>query len=89
MLSENPRYKNDSIAADRTYAVIAIEKADGTPMPDTSEDSYGKLEIFASLLIGGYDPAFYNIVSMSGNYADMTEDGILYRLLECDNVEIF
>lgn len=89
MLSEYPHYKNGSIAADRTYAVIAVEKANGAPMPDTSEDSYGELEIFASLLIGGYDPAFYNIASMSGNYTDMTEDGILYRLLECDNVEIF
>lgn len=89
MLSEYPHYKNGSIAADRTYAVIAVEKANGAPMPDTSEDNYGELEIFASLLIGGYDPAFYNIASMSGNYTDMTEDGILYRLLECDNVEIF
>ena len=58
-------------------------------MPDTMEDSYGELEFFASPLMGGYQPAFYNIASMSGNYADITEDGVLYRLLECDNVEIF
>ena len=26
---------------------------------------------------------------MSGNYTDMTEDGILYRLFECDSIEMF
>ncbi len=89
MLSEYPRYKNSSIAADRTYAVVAIENANGVPLPDTSDDSYGELEFFVSPLIGDYNPAVYNIASMSGNYTDMVQDGILYRLLECDNVEIF
>ena len=89
MLSEYSHYKNGSIVEDRTYAVVAIENTNGESMPDTSEDSYGKLEFFASPLIGDYNPAFYNIASMSGNYTDMVQDGILYRLLECDNVEIF
>ncbi len=80
---------NNNIPEDRTYAVVAIERADGTPMPDTAEESYGELELFASVLIGGYNPAAYNIAAMSGNYADVTEDGILYRLFECDTVEIF
>lgn len=88
-LSAHPYYNNGVIKADRTYAVVAIENEDGTPMPDTSEDGYGEQEFFVSPLIAGYHPAFYNIASMSGNYADMTEDGVLYRLLECDNVEIF
>lgn len=90
MLSEYPYYKEkESIAAERTYAVIAIENANGISMPDTSEDGYGELEFFASPLIGDYNPVVYNIASMFGNYTDMTKDGILYRLLECDNVEIF
>lgn len=79
----------DTVKTDRTYAVVAIEKADGTSMPNISEDRYGELEIFASPLISDYNPAIYNIASMSGNYADITKDGILYRLLECDNVEMF
>ena len=90
LLSDYPYYNaNGSIVADRTYAVVAIEKVDGTPMPDTSEEAYGELQFFVSPLIGDYNPAFYNIASMSGNYADIVEDGILYRLLECDNIEIF
>ncbi len=88
-LSEYPHYKNSSIAADRTYAVVAIENANGVPVPKPSEEGYGQLEFFVSPLIGDYNPAFYNIAGMSGNYTDMTEDGILYRLLECDNIEIF
>ncbi len=88
-LSAYPHEHNDSVSADRTYAVIAIEHRDGTPMPNPSEAAYAKLEFFASPLIGGYNPALYHIASMSGNYTDMTEDGILYRLVECDNVEIF
>lgn len=90
LLSDYPYYNaTDSIVADRTYAVVAIEMVDGTPMPDTSEEAYGELEFFVSPLIGDYNPAFYNIASMSGNYADIVEDGVLYRLLECDNVEMF
>ncbi len=89
MLSEYPHYKNGSIVADRTYAVVAIENANDVSVPDTSEDGYGRLEFFVSPLIGDYNPAFYNIAGMSGNYTDMVQDGILYRLLECDNVEIF
>ncbi len=90
LLSEYPHYHADgSIDADRTYAVVAIENTDGTPMPDTSEESYGELEFFASPLICGYNPAWVNIANMSGNFTDITEEGILYRLLECDSVEIF
>lgn len=90
MLSKYPHLdENKSIIADRTYAVVAIENDDGTPMPDTTEEAYAKLEFFASPLIADYNPASYNIASMSGNYSETVIDGILYRLLECDNVEIF
>ncbi len=77
------------VRADRTYAVVAIENADGTPLPDTFEESYGEREFFASPLMAGYEPAIYNIVSMGGSYTEISEEGILYRLLECDNVEMF
>jgi hypothetical protein len=30
-----------------------------------------------------------NIASMDGGYSDNVADGILYRIIECDNVEIF
>lgn len=88
-LSAYPHGHNGSVSVDRTYAVIAIENGDGTPMPKLSEAAYAKLEFFASPLIGGYNPALYHMASMAGNYTDMMENGILYRLIECDNMEIF
>lgn len=90
MLSDYSYYnENNIIMADRTYVVIAIENADGIPMPDTWEDTYREQEFFASPLIGGYNPAKYNIAALSGGYTELVEDGVLYRLLECDNVEMF
>ncbi len=88
-LSEYSHYSGGEIRPDRTYAVVAIANADGTAMPETWEDGYLECEFFASPLIGGYNPAFYNIASMHGDYSEMSEDGILYRILTCDTVEIF
>ena len=80
---------NGEMKEDRTYAVTAIERSDGTPMPDTSEDAYGEESFFVSPLIEGYAPNQYNAATMNGGYADVVKDGILYRVSECDNVEIF
>lgn len=92
-LSEYPRSRQEEweyrILPDRTYAVAAIANSDGSPMPAIWEEAYGELEFFASPLIEGYHPAFYNAASMGGNYTEMWEEGVLYRLVECDNVEIF
>ena len=33
--------------------------------------------------------AAYNAVTMKGNYSEMLQDGVVYRLLECDDVEKF
>lgn len=92
-LSEYPRSRQEEgeyrILPDRTYAVAAIANSDGSPMPATWEEAYGELEFFASPLMEGYHPAFYNAASMGGNCTEMWEEGVLYRLVECDNVEIF
>lgn len=85
-VSEKFRKKDNSILEDRTYAVVAVEHADGTAMTDCAE---GGEEFFVSPLIEGYHPAFYNAVSMHGNYTEFVSGGVLYRLVECDNVEIF
>ncbi len=74
---------------DSTYAVVAIEHSDGTPMPDTSSDEYGEEEFFVSPFVKGLNPKDYNAFTMGGGYSDMVKDGILYRIAECDNVEIF
>ncbi|MCI8859042.1 MAG: hypothetical protein HFI71_05870 [Lachnospiraceae bacterium] len=73
----------------RTYVVTAIENADGTKRPDTSDDDYGKDPFLVSPLIQGLNPKDYNIITMNGSYFEMVEDGIQYRIAECDNVEMF
>lgn len=73
----------DGIHDDRTYAVIAIESSDQTPVP------YEELSFFASPLIQGFNPVQYNAFTFSGGYFDVEEDGVLYRIAECDNIEIF
>ncbi len=74
---------------DRTYAVTAIEKSDGTPMPSASDDNYGEVSFLVSPLIKGLNPVQFNAFTMNGGYTDIVKDGILYRLAECDNVEMF
>ena len=74
---------------DRTYVVTAIENADGTPRPDTSEDGYGEEPFFVSPLIEGLNPAIYNSVTMNGSYFEIVQNGVQYRIAECNNVEMF
>ncbi|NLK73841.1 MAG: hypothetical protein GX288_00940 [Clostridiales bacterium] len=77
------------IYPERTYAVVAISKEDNTPLPSTSDDAYGDINFFVSPLIKGVQPWLYNIVTMNGSYTETVIDGVMYRLIECDAVEIF
>lgn len=88
-LSEGLFISNGKIREDRSHIVVAIENADGTPMPDTSEDAYSKLDFYVSPFIKGFHPVDCNANTLAGNYTDIVQDGVLYRVLECDNVEIF
>lgn len=88
-LTEQIAVKNGAIRTDRSHIVVAIEKADGTPMPDTSDDAYNQEEFFVSPFIKGYHPVEYNAFFFGGGYTDMVEDGVLYRIMECDNMEPF
>ncbi len=80
---------NGEVDSDRFYSVVAIEREDGTPMPETSSEEYGKQPFFISPLMQGCDPAWYNAVTMGGGYSATVKDGIEYRLAECTNVEVF
>ncbi|MDE6386179.1 MAG: hypothetical protein K2L82_00040 [Lachnospiraceae bacterium] len=74
---------------DKIYTIVAIERADGVQMPDTSTDAYGDTPFYVSHYIHGLDPNQYSIMSMGGNYTEFVKDGIMYRLLEMDNIEMF
>lgn len=89
-ISDQLYLSNEDVRTDRSYAVMAIEYSDGRKMPEKVADIQDEdRTFFVSPFIEGYNPAQHNITTMNGGYSEMVEDGILYRLVECDNVEIF
>ncbi|MBQ9092187.1 MAG: hypothetical protein IJY52_07975 [Anaerotignum sp.] len=78
-LTESSNDLNDN----STYAVVAIARENGTPV-DSASQPY-----FVSPLIQGLEAWKYNIASMGGAYSEFTEDGVLYRLIECDDIQLF
>ncbi|MDR0852047.1 MAG: hypothetical protein LBN36_06090 [Clostridiales Family XIII bacterium] len=75
---------------DRTYAVLAIQKEDGSAMPwKGAPDAGDDKPLFISPLIKGEKPWEVNITSMTGGYREYVLDGVLYRLIECDDLEVF
>lgn len=88
-LSDYVSTHNDIVQNNRTYVVVAIEHVDGTPMPDTRDPEYDKISFFVSPLIKGRNPVEFNIITMHGGYTQIVEDGIMYRIAECNNVEVF
>lgn len=70
------------IMPERTYAVVAVEKTDKTPM------TIGE-PLMVTPLIQGLKPWEYNIASMHGGYTEDVIDGVLYRIIEMDSIECF
>lgn len=91
-LSQYAYESNGELKDDRTYAVVAIEKEDGTKISDSdqmSDLSQEESEFLVSPLIRGEDPRFINIYCMNGGSSTILEDGVLYRVVDCDNLEVF
>lgn len=72
-----------------TYVILAVERLDGAPMPDTSSDEYSEITFFVSPLIQGLAPWQYNMASMGGGHSTTVKDGVLYRIIECDDIALF
>ncbi|MCI8991557.1 MAG: hypothetical protein HFG80_02340 [Eubacterium sp.] len=86
-LSKYQVTSDGEVLDDRTYAAVAIEKTDGTPMSETGEVSGS--DFFVSPLIQGYRPGLYNIFTMNGAAMTFEEDNVWYQISECDNIEMF
>lgn len=71
----------------RTYAVTAIARADGTPMPEGMDPDYNTFCV-SPLIHGKTFSESNNGVLDAGIFA-FVQDGIQYELLECDDLEIF
>lgn len=72
----------ESVIPDRTYAAIAIEKTNGEDI--TYDD-----EILVTPLIEGLKPWQYNIFTLDGGRMSQIIDGVLYTIVEFDNIEYF
>jgi len=77
------------IHPDRTYAVVSIERKDGTPIPAMSDENYSEPPFIVSPLIKGQKPWQVNIFTMNGGYYQCVVDGVIYRMIECDSIEMF
>jgi hypothetical protein len=82
-------YYSEELLNESIYAVVAIRKSDGSPMPSPGEDEYGEALFFASPLIKGLEPWSVNAFYLNGGYSEIIIEGIMYRIVECDDVGMF
>lgn len=78
-----------NIQPDRTYAVVSIARKDGTPIPELNDESYNEPPFIVSPLIKGQKPWQVNIATMNGGYIERVVNGVIYRIIECDSIEMF
>lgn len=76
-----PQETKENISKSHTYAAIAIANSDGTDMEDRN--------FFVAPLIQGVSVADANAAAMDEMLTWFCKDGVLYELIECDNLEIF
>ena len=75
--------KEGEFRDDRTYVVVAIQKANG--------DELGEDSFFTSPLISGYDQREINIATLLGGYKAFYSDdmSVWYEIVDMDNLEPF
>ncbi|WP_406241761.1 hypothetical protein ACF3M2_11525 [Tissierella carlieri] len=83
------KHSAEEIFPNRTYSVLAISKVDGTPMPDSRDPLYDEISFLVSPFIKGHHPKDLNIFTMNGGASWFVKDGIMYRTMECDDIEVF
>lgn len=69
------------LKADRSYIALAISMKDGTLMKEENKT--------LSPLVSGIDWRDVTIADMDATLHWFTKDGVVYELLECDDLEIF
>ena len=73
----------DSVDQDKTYAVLAYARTDGADITEDVPD------LTVSPLVEGYAPWRLNAWTLGGGVSSFAQEGVLYYLYECDNVEPF
>lgn len=76
---------NEEIKETESYAVIAIENADGTKMSEENSIS----DFLVTPLIGDQNPWEVNIFGLNGFATQIVRDGIYYRIIGCSDLNMF
>lgn len=83
-ITDFPNTKNDEIVSSETYAVAAIEKEDGTSIPENPAD--WKVDLQAVFFLEGENPCVNRIVNSSERFC---KDGVMYCIISSNNIEMF
>ncbi len=70
----------------KTYVVIAVENADGTAI---TQEFFEQGMMVVSPFIKGYNPGLHNAFTLGANGSGTLIDGVMYQLMEVDNIEYF
>lgn len=70
----------------RTYAVLAIRHDDGAPM---TWDDYDTANFLVTPLLQGEKPWQFNVATLGGNASTILEDGVIYCLVEFNDIMAF
>lgn len=89
-ISDGGFYRGGKLVDDRSYVVVSIANSGNSPMTEVSSDEYNLGDFFVSPLIQGCNPVLYNAITFGGAAAtEDVVDGVRYRIMECDNIEMF
>ena len=75
-----------NVQPERTYAVLAIQHADGAPM---TWDDYDIANFLVTPLLQGEKPWQFNVATLGGNASVILEDGVVYCLVEFNDIMAF
>ena len=77
---------NQDLEKDHTYSVLALRRLDGTPLENETFDFSGYT---MTPLVAGCSPAAVNNWTLDAGVSLLEQDGVLYYLLDTQNIEMF
>ena len=83
-LVNGEKIESDTIQSECSYYVVSVASADGTPLSAADGNPLGM-----SVIIEGYPAWKVNTWSLNTSADGMEENGVLYYLYSCDNLDIF
>lgn len=87
-VTEGQRLDGSNKGEEGFFAVVVIQKNDGTKLTLSEYNSDNQYH-FISPLIQGLKPWKYNLASMNGRVSMVEQDDVIYVLIECDEINYF